>query len=116
MKENLAAKIPFRTNNEIIALYTDYVSNEHGDYTFLLGAKVSPDVVAPNGMELRRVPAQRYRLHTSERGPAWRVVPDVWKRIWQEPLERAFIADFEVYDDRAANPEDAIVDVWTGIK
>jgi hypothetical protein len=49
-------------------------------------------------------------------GPARLVVPDVWKRIWQEPLERAFVADVEVYGMQAANRGDAVADVWTNIK
>jgi predicted transcriptional regulator YdeE len=116
MKEGLAGKIPHRINNELIALYTDYENDQHGEYTFLVGATVSPDAVVPAGMALRQVPAQRYQVYTSERGPVWRVVPDVWKQIWQERLERNFIADFEVYGEQAANPDDAVADVWTGIK
>jgi predicted transcriptional regulator YdeE len=117
MKERLAGKIPHRANNELIALYTDYESDEKGEYTFLVGASVSPHAVAPAGMSLREVPAQRYRVYTSDCGPVWQVVPDVWKHIWEERPDRAFLADFEVYSEAAVNhPNDAVVDVWTGIK
>jgi predicted transcriptional regulator YdeE len=30
--------------------------------------------------------------------------------------ERAFVADFEVYDERAADPQNAVVDVWVGMR
>jgi predicted transcriptional regulator YdeE len=66
-------------------------------------------------MVSKQVPDARYKIVLSERGPVWRVVPDAWKRIWQEPLQRAFRADFEIYGERAAKPEDAIVEIWLGI-
>jgi predicted transcriptional regulator YdeE len=116
MKEGLAAKIPGRTDHDLLALYTDYESDEHGDYTFLVGARVSPGTPAPDGMESKQVPDARYKIVSSERGPVWRVVPEAWKQIWQEPLQRAFQADFEVYGERAANPEDAVVEIWLGVR
>jgi predicted transcriptional regulator YdeE len=115
-KEGLAAKIPGRTDHDLLALYTDYESDEHGEYTFLVGARVSPGTPAPDGMVSKQVPDARYKIVSSERGPVWRVVPEAWSRIWQEPHQRAFQADFEVYSERAADPKAAIVEIWLGIR
>ena len=68
-----------------------------------------------------KISAGRYAKYTSEKGPAYKVVPDVWKRIWETPPStpaghRAYKTDFELYDQRAVDPEKSQVDVYVGIK
>jgi predicted transcriptional regulator YdeE len=99
-----------------IALYTDYESDEHGDYTFVLGGKAGPADTVPEGMVRKTIPAGRYAVFTSERGPVQKVVIETWQRIWSELPSRSFVADFEVYDQRAADPGDAVVEIYVGVK
>jgi predicted transcriptional regulator YdeE len=107
-------------DSAIIALYTDYESDEHGEYTFVLGAKAGPAGSVPDGMAIKTVPAGRYAVFTSQRGPLQKVVFGAWQRIWSElPSSsnlRSYIADFEVYDQRAVDPADAVVDIYVGVK
>jgi len=116
MKEGLLARIPGKVDSAIVALYTDYASDKDGEYTYILGARVSADAAVPEGMVATTVPAGRYAVLTSERGPAMRVVPETWKRIWTASLERAYQTDFEVYDERAADPQNAQVDICVGVR
>ena len=72
-------------------------------------------------MVARRVPAGRYAVFTSEKGPVEKIMVETWQRIWSVAKsapggDRAFQTDFEVYDQRAANPRDAQVDVYVGIR
>jgi predicted transcriptional regulator YdeE len=101
----------------IIALYTEYESDEHGAYTFVLGGKRGS---TSDGVALKTVPAGRYAVFTSEPGPVEKVVIETWQRIWSElPSSsglRSYIADFEVYDERAADPANAVVDIYVGVK
>src|SRR5271167_4964120 len=123
LSQNLLNKIPDRVDQSIIAVYTDYISDANGQYTFVLGAKVKPvpNPVLPEGMVVKTVPAGRYAVFTSDRGPVAKVVVETWKRIWayyQSPAngQRAYRADFEVYDQRAADPNNAHVDIYVGVK
>ncbi len=121
MEERLSEKIPNRADSSIIALYTDYDSDAHGEYTFLVGAKVASDLIVPEGMEARHIPDGNYSIFESEKGPVWVVVPETWQKVWAaSPAElggqRTYFADFEVYDGRAADPADAVVEVWVGIR
>jgi predicted transcriptional regulator YdeE len=123
MKEGLLAKVPNRCDGDIIALYTDYDSDEYGDYSLLIGAKVAPVVPVedvPAGMVAKHVPDSRYAVFTSERGPVQRIVIDTWKRIWQEPrtdeYARSYRSDFEVYGASAADPSDSRIDIYIGVK
>jgi predicted transcriptional regulator YdeE len=115
-QEKFLDKIPNKSDKNIIAVYTDYASDKDGDYTFILGAKVTSDKEIPAGMVVVKIPAGRYAQFTSEKGPAYKVVPEVWKRIWTSPdANRSYKADFEIYDQRATDPENSQVDVYVGI-
>jgi predicted transcriptional regulator YdeE len=123
MQEGLLDRIPNRADQNILAVYTDYASDANGDYTFVLGAKVRPAVNAPvpKGMVIKSIPAGRYAVFTSDRGPVARDVVETWKQIWayyQSPTsgQRVYHADFELYDQRAADPNNAQVDIYIGVK
>jgi predicted transcriptional regulator YdeE len=117
----LLNKIPNRADNSVIAVYTDYASDHNGDYTFIVGAKVSSDANVPDGMVARKVLAGKYAVFTSEKGPAPKVVPQVWMKINSLPKsavggDRVYVTDFELYDERAADPQNLQMDIYIGIK
>ena len=117
IKENLLAHIPSKTDAAILAVYSDYASDENGEYSFMIGARVSSAAQAPSGMVVRRVPAGRYAVFTSEKGPVEKVVMTTWQKIWGAPgIERAYKVDFELYDERARDPKNAEVEICVGIK
>lgn len=120
-KEHFVDKIPNRADGNVVAVYTGYASDANGDYTYILGARVTKVETIPAGMAIKNVPAGRYAVFTSERGPVQQVVVATWKRVWAAQKsglggERAYQTDFEVYDERAQNPADSIVEIHIGIR
>jgi predicted transcriptional regulator YdeE len=121
-KESILEKIPNRTDADILAIYTDYASDRKGDYTFILGARVSDAAVVPPGMVGKRILRARYAVLTTESGPVGKVVSEAWQEIWR--LEdhsglggrRAYRTDFEVYDQRSRDPQNSQVDIYVGIE
>jgi predicted transcriptional regulator YdeE len=121
MQEGLLAKIPNKADENIVAVYTDYASDHDGEYLFLLGARVKSMGEVPTGMVAKTVPAGKYAVFTSEKGPGYQVVPAVWQRINSLPKttvggDRVYRADYEVYDQRARDPQASVVDVFVGIR
>jgi len=121
VSEGVLRKIPSRADNNIFAVYTDYASDKDGDYTYILGAKVKPGTTAPFGMVKTTVKAGRFALFTSEKGPVQQVVAANWKRIWEVPKsqpggDRLYESDFELYDERAADPKNAEMDIFIRIR
>lgn len=39
-----------------------------------------------------------------------------WQEIWNSDIKRAYQADFEVYDERSADWNDAEVDIYISIQ
>jgi predicted transcriptional regulator YdeE len=121
MQENLAAQIPNKSDSAILAVYTNYASDKDGDYTIIFGARVRSAAQIPSGMVVSQVPAGRYAIFMSEKGPVAKVVSAAWQRIWSVPKnspgsDRSYKTDYEIYDQRAANPNDAQVEIHIGIK
>jgi len=119
--ENLLEQIPNRVDSSIVAVYTEYASDKDGEYTYVLGARVNSTKDVPSAMVAKKIPAGRYAIFTSEKGPVQEVVPTVWEKINSLAKsapggERADKADYEVYDERAANPKQAQVEVHVGIR
>lgn len=110
-------KFPGRT----LSIYTNYESDEHGEYTYFLGEEVSDFTNIPEGFDTLVIPSQNYVKFTSNSGIMPKVVIDMWQSIWklkESDLngERSYIADFEVYDARSQDPQNTILDIYIGIK
>jgi len=121
MQEGLLDKIPHRADPSIVAVYTDYASDHNGEYTFLLGARVTSAADLPSGMIAKKIPAGRFAVFTTEKGPGAKVIPAAWMKINSLPPtavggNRAYRADYELYDSRAADPQNLVADIYIGIK
>jgi predicted transcriptional regulator YdeE len=119
--EQLLDRIPNRVDQGIVAAYADYAGDHTGEYTYLLGARVRDISTIPEGMIAKRIPAGRYAVVTTDRGHVAQVVMAAWQKVWSLTSEqlgghRAFLTDFEIYDERASNPEDSQVDIYIGLK
>jgi predicted transcriptional regulator YdeE len=87
----------------------------------MLGARVTSDAEVPAGMVARKIPAGKFAVFTSEKGPSPKVVPDLWMKINSLPKtavggDRTYRADFEIYDERAMDPQNLQMDAYVGIK
>jgi predicted transcriptional regulator YdeE len=120
--EGLPAKIPHRVKTgTTFCVYTDYESDITGDYTYFIGEEVETLETIPEGLETLVIPAQLYAKFTTEPGIMPNVVIEAWQKIWQMTLQdfgqpRRFSADFEVYDERSSDPQNATLDVYIGLK
>ncbi|MEN8237411.1 MAG: GyrI-like domain-containing protein [Pseudomonadota bacterium] len=102
-------------------VYTDYESDFAGDYTFFIGEEVEDFEYIPEGFRTLMIPPQSYTRFTTKSGPMPDVVIGAWQNIWKmspQELEgaRSYIADFEVYNERAADPQNTVLDIYVGVE
>lgn len=111
LPENFS-EITDRKNEKALGIYTDYSSDEQGDYTVMAAFEVKSD--APQaGFELRKIPAGRYAKFIVK-GNMHSAVRDFWEKLWGMGLERSFVCDFEEYQN--ADPENAEIHIYIGLK
>lgn len=121
-EQNIASEIPNRKNSGVtFSVYTEYDSNEHSDYTYFIGEEVNSFNNVPVNLQKLTIPAAKYQKFTTPHGKMPEVVINAWQQIWKMSArdfggERAYVADFEVYDQRAVDPANTSLDIYIGIK
>lgn len=115
MKEGVAARIPGKLNEELLAAYHDYDGDYTQPYAFFIGCKVSPGTVVPEGLNSLVIPAGKYQKITAK-GKFPDCVANAWREIWKTDLPRAYTVDFEVYDERSADWNNSEVDIFLSVK
>lgn len=120
--QQLANKIPHRTHpGKTFCAYTNYESDYTGEYTFYIGEEVSSMDNLPEGLHSHIIPPQTYIKFTTEPGPMPNVVINAWQEIWKMTPEalggkRRYHTDFEVYDERAKDYQNAVLDLYIGLE
>ena len=119
----IANNIQHRANPGVTyAVYTDFESDENGDYTYFIGETVdSLENQDLSQFKTITIPKSGYQKFTTEPGKMPDVVISAWQKIWAMKENdfggrRKYIADFEVYDERAADPNNTIIDIYIGIE
>jgi predicted transcriptional regulator YdeE len=115
IQKNLAGQIPNKVNDDVLCLYTSYESDHTGPYTAMLGCKVTSLDDIPDGFSGKTIPESKYRVYTSS-GRVPDCVMDTWKMIWSSDIPRLYLADFEVYGERANDPDDGVVETYLSIE
>lgn len=121
--QNIANRFTHRKKPGVTyAVYTEFESNEHGEYTYFIGELVD-DYDDQSNLDFTKltIPTSRYQKFTTASGQMPNIVISAWQEIWQmESADfggtRKYIADFEVYDQRASDLNNAVVDIFIGIE
>jgi predicted transcriptional regulator YdeE len=119
---DLASKIPHRQNSGVtFCVYTQYESDHTGDYTYFVGEEVESFDNLPVGLETLTISTQQYTKFTTPPGQMPAICVNAWQEIWQMNSDallgdRTYQADFEVYDQRAADPSNAVLDIYIGVE
>lgn len=104
------------------SIYTEFESDEHGDYTYFIGELVdSAKNQDLSQFKTLTIPASHYQKFTTPSGKMPDVVITAWQKIWAMTAsdfggKRKYIADFEIYDQRASDPNNSVVDIYLGIE
>lgn len=81
---------------------------------------VKDGTAAPAGMVAKHVSGGRFAVITSDKGPLPKVVPSAWQALWKMEddghLKRSYQTDFEIYDRRTQDLQNAQVDIYVGLK
>ena len=118
----LFEKIPHRTKpGTTFCVYAEYDSDYRGAYTYFIGEEVSSFDSLPEGFQQLTIPEQHYVKLTSGPAPMPDVIVNAWEKIWaMTPAEfggkRRYHTDYEIYDERAADHSNIVLDIYVGIQ
>ena len=122
-QKGLAEKILHRKKpGTTFCAYTDYETDHTGAYTYFIGEEVlSFENTLSEEFQTLVVPKQRYTRFTTGPAPMPDVIEKAWKNIWtmsanQLGGKRSYHTDFEIYDERASDHQNIVMDLCIGIE
>ena len=92
----------------------DYESDHTGPYSYFIGCKVYDNTVAPEGMDSLVISNAAY-VTIIAKGKMPDCVANAWREIWASNLERTYVADFEIYNERSKDWNAAEVGIYVGV-
>lgn len=116
INEGILEKIPNKIDNSIYCIYTEYEKDHTKPYTTILGCKVADLQRIPGGMVGKTFEETNYTKIVAKGNILHGMVFNEWTKIWNSDLDRTFTADFEVYGEKAQNPENAEVDIFVATR
>lgn len=105
--------IPADRRGWVLGIYSDYESDENGDYDLTAACEVTDDSGIPENLRLRTIPAGRYAKFVVK-GDMKQALVQFWLELWSLDLKRAFQADFEEY--HGITGSDAEIHIYIGLK
>ncbi|MCG8578158.1 MAG: effector binding domain-containing protein [Flavobacteriales bacterium] len=116
MEEGVLEQIPTKLSSEVYSLYTHYEGDHTQPYSVILGCKVSSLEEIPEGMVGEEFEGGTYWQFTYKGDLMQGLIYQAWMEIWEKELNRDYVADFEIFGEKAQNPSDAEVDIFVGVK
>lgn len=110
--EGIYQSIGGKMNEKALGIYTDYENDETGDYTIMVACETLGEQI-PESVVVRNIPAGKYAKFIV-RGDQQRAVAEFWMKLWAMDLPRAYVCDFEEYQND--NIEEAEIHVYIGLK
>lgn len=118
--ENIPGKLEnIRTSEEIVVAYTEFETDETGEYTIVIGQQVKENSEIIPGLVKKKISASQYLEIPTETGNIQTIVVEAWQKIWKDqPLKpkRKYAADLEVYGAEAQDPNHAKVNIYLSIR
>jgi len=109
--------LPNKESGDIYCIYTDYESDYTGEYTVIIGYKVSDIKNVSNSLNLtiKEIPGSKYFKYISE-GELPYAIGKTWAHIWQSDIDRRYSADFDIYEEGPIDPKNATITTFLSIK
>lgn len=101
--------------------YTNYESDYRGMFTYFIGEEVLSFDFLPEGFEKLVIPEQKYVRFTTLSAPMPDVLENSWDRIRKMSTDELggklnYHTDFEIYDERASDHQNIILDIYVGLQ
>jgi len=110
-KDDIFNLIPSKLSNEVYAVYFNYKKDETTPFSYFIGCKVEENTETPSGLTDLLIPPQNY-LKIIAKGVMTGCITEAWRTIWSSEVDRKFGFDFEIYDERSQDWNDAEVAIY----
>jgi predicted transcriptional regulator YdeE len=114
--ESSIAEIPNKIDHTVYCVYTDYEKDHTRPYTTILGCRVNSLNEIPEGFTGKIIEGGNYTQMQAKGKTSQGIVFLEWVKIWSSDMPRTYTTDFEVYGEKARDPDNAEVDIFVAVK
>lgn len=115
LSEGIQTTIPNKIDQDILSIYTNYEGDHTQPYDAILGCRVSSLENIPEGMIGQSFAGGTYEKFVLKGDLTKGLIVNAWTEIWKKDWDRTFTTDFEVFGEKAQNPNDAEVDIFVAV-
>ena len=113
-QEGWQEKIKNCVNDDIVCAYLEYDEDYTKPYTYIIGCIVTSCDVVPMGMLCKELPGGIFaKIEVFGEYPDSLLA--AWENIWDLEIERAYTADFEVYDQHFTDENDYYFNIYLSL-
>ncbi|QIK59162.1 AraC family transcriptional regulator [Dysgonomonas sp. HDW5A] len=116
VSEDIESKIPNKASTDLYGIYTEYEGDFMQPYTTIVGYKVSSLDNIPEGLIGLTIETSNYEEFTAKGKLSDDIVFNKWTEIWKSDLDRAYLADFEIYPEKSCEMDNAEIGIFVSIK
>jgi len=109
-----ASLIAHKLGDDIYGVYHQYEGDSNKPFSYFIGCAVEKNTAVPEGLAYLIIPAGNYEKITVQ-GKMPDCVTKAWQKIWAADYPRTYDTDFEVYDERSKDWNNAEVDVYVSV-
>jgi len=113
---NIIAQIPNKTDDTVYSVYSDYEGDHTKPYSIIIGCKVKNLDSIPEGLIGKSFSKGQYLIFTAKGKLSDGIIYKEWEKIWNSGIKRKYTADFEMYGEKAKDPEDAEIDIYIAVE
>lgn len=113
-KDNIFDLIPNKLSSKVYAVYFDYEKDETKPFSYFIGCEVGEKSEVPENLQSLEIPSQTY-IKVTAKGVMTGCITEAWEEIWASDIPRKYGFDFEVYDERSWDWNDAEVDIYVSV-
>lgn len=116
VSEDIESKISNKASTDLYGVYTEYEGDFMQPYTTVVGYKVSSLDNIPEGLIGLTIETANYEEFTAKGKLSDDIVFNKWTEIWKSDLDRAYLADFEIYPEKSCEMDNAEIGIFVSIK
>ncbi len=107
--------IPDKIGTEIYGVYFGYEGDHTKPFRYFIGCKVHSYAANCTHLQTLTIPAGNYhKIVVKGKMPDCMI--EAWKNIWAAKIPRSYQVDFEVYDERSKDWNNAEVAIYLSVK
>ncbi len=112
---NVSGSIKNATGRTSYGVYNNYESDLFKPYDYTAGLEVGKIEDLSGELSSLKIPGGKYAKF-SGMGDLKQVVGELWQKVWASEINRSYLCDFELYNNKSEDMDKQEIEIYISIK